>query len=56
MPKTRFQSIIFTLITAWLMVYGMTLYNIVLSGVEFENTTFIIALKGLSQSLCKPLN
>lgn len=47
MPKTKFQSIIFTLITAWLMVYGMTLYNIVLSGVEFQNTTFLIALKSM---------
>lgn len=47
MPKTKFQSIIFTLITAWIMVYGMTLYNIVLSGVQFQNVTFLIALKSM---------
>lgn len=47
MPKTKFQSIIFTLITAWIMVYGMTLYNIVLSGVQFKNVTFLIALKSM---------
>lgn len=47
MPKTKFQSIIFTLITAWIMVYGMTLYNIILSGVQFQNVTFLIALKSM---------
>lgn len=47
MPKTRFQSIIFTLVTAWMMVYAMTLYNIVLASGNFTNTTFLIALKGM---------
>lgn len=47
MPKTKFQSIVFTLITAWMMVYVMTLYNIVLGGEKFTNTTFFIALKGM---------
>lgn len=30
MPKTKFESLIFTAITAWTMVYIMTLYNKVL--------------------------
>ena len=47
MPKTRFQSIIFTLITAWMMVYVMTLYNIVLASGNFENRTFLLALEGM---------
>lgn len=47
MPKTRFQSIIFTLITAWMMVYVMTLYNIVLASGHFENRTFLLALEGM---------
>lgn len=47
MPKTRFQSFIFTLITAWMMVYVMTLYNIVLASGNFINQTFLIALKGM---------
>lgn len=47
MPKTRFESIIFTAVTAWIMVYIMTLYNTVLSGNRFTNSTFLIALKGM---------
>lgn len=43
MPKTRFQSIVFTAITAWIMVYIMTLYNTVLVSGEFYNHTFITA-------------
>lgn len=47
MPKTRFQSVIFTAITAWFMVYIMTLYNTVLATHEFTNSTFLVALKGM---------
>ena len=47
MPKTRSQSIVFTVITAWMMVYVMTLYNIILTGGEFVNRTFLTALKGM---------
>ncbi len=43
MPKTRFQTVVFTLVTAWLMVYGMTLYNTVLGTGEFTNSTFLHA-------------
>lgn len=47
MPKTKFESVIFTAVTAWIMVYIMTLYNIVLTSGSFVNATFLIALKGM---------
>ena len=47
MSKTKFQSVIFTAITAFIMVYFMTLYNTVLASKTFTNYTFLIALKGM---------
>ena len=47
MPKTKFQSVVFTAITAWIMVYIMTLYNTVLAMGKFTNATFLTALKGM---------
>lgn len=47
MPRTKGESIFFTAITAWMMVYVMTLYNTVLATGNFTNTTFLIALKGM---------
>lgn len=47
MPETRFQNIFFTAVTAWIMVYIMTLYNTALSAHEFTNSTFLTALKGM---------
>ncbi|MDO4838388.1 MAG: DUF2798 domain-containing protein [Clostridia bacterium] len=47
MPKTKFESVIFTAVTAWIMVYIMTLYNTVLAAGVFVNETFLIALKGM---------
>lgn len=47
MPETRGESIFFTAITAWMMVYVMTLYNTVLATGSFTNTTFLIALKSM---------
>lgn len=47
MPKTKFESVVFTAITAWIMVYIMTLYNTVLAMESFTNETFLIALKGM---------
>lgn len=47
MPKTRGQSIFFTAITAWMMVYIMTLYNTVLASDSFTNETFLVALKAM---------
>ena len=45
MPKTKLESIVFTAITAWMMVYLMTCYNIVLASGTFVNATFLTALK-----------
>lgn len=47
MPETKFQSVIFTAVTAWIMVYIMTLYNTVLAMGSFTNAAFLIALKGM---------
>lgn len=47
MPKTKFESIIFTAITAWTMVYIMTLYSKVLEQGVFVNETFLLALKDM---------
>ncbi len=47
MPKTTGQSIFFTAITAWMMVYIMTVYNTVLASGEFTNATFLVALKSM---------
>ena len=47
MPQSRVESIIFTAITAFFMVYFMTLYNTVLATGEFYNHTFITALQSM---------
>lgn len=47
MPKTKFQSFVFAAITAWIMVYLMTLYNIVLTNGTFTNYTFLVTLKSM---------
>ena len=45
MPNTKQESVFFTAVTAWLMVYGMTLYNLVLVMGNFTNASFLLALK-----------
>lgn len=45
MPKTTGESVFFTALTAWLMVYGMTLYNLVLATGSFTNASFLVALE-----------
>lgn len=45
MPKTKSESLFFTAVTAWMMVYGMTLYNLVLVMDSFTNSSFLLALK-----------
>lgn len=45
MPKTKLESVVFTAVTAWLMVYGMTLYNLVLATGSFTNASFLLALR-----------
>ena len=47
MPRTKLETVIFTAITAWIMVYIMTLYNTVLAMGNFTNATFLVALKGM---------
>ena len=47
MPQTKPQTLFFTAVTAWIMVYIMTLYNTVLASGSFTNATFLIALKGM---------
>ena len=37
MPKTKLESVVFTAITAWTMVYIMTLYNKVIDYGSFTN-------------------
>lgn len=46
MPKTKFQNIIFTLITVILMAYSMIVYNIAINSSNgLVNQTFLIALQ-----------
>ncbi len=46
MPKTKFQNLIFTLMTVILMAYSMIVYSIATNSVEgLVNQTFLIALK-----------
>lgn len=44
MPKTLFQRIVFTLIMASVMVYGMIVYNVALATGGVTNATFLMAL------------
>lgn len=43
MPKTKFQDVIFTILMAAVMVYGMICYNIAVNSGEFTNHAFIAA-------------
>ena len=43
MPKTKFEEIIFTLIMAAIMVYGMIVYNVALNTGSVSSKTFIAA-------------
>lgn len=47
MPKTKTESVVFTLLSAWPMVYIMTLYNQVLAAGSFTNASFLTALRGM---------
>lgn len=47
MPKTKFQNIVFTIIMAIIMVYGMIVYNVALNTGGVTNQTFILALHEL---------
>lgn len=47
MPKTTVQRIVFTLIMALIMVYGMIVYNVALNTGGVSNETFLLALHEL---------
>lgn len=47
MPKNKFQDVVFTIIMAAIMVYGMVVYNIALNTGTVDGTTFIAALHEL---------
>ena len=44
MPKTKFQNVVFTIIMACIMVYGMIVYNVALNTGGVTNETFLLAL------------
>lgn len=43
MPKTKFQTVIFTLLMSFVMVYAMICYNIALNMGGMENSVFLSA-------------
>jgi len=47
MPKTKFQDVVFTLIMASVMVYGMVVYNVSLNRGRVETVNFVLALREL---------
>lgn len=44
MPKTKLENVIFTIIMAVIMVYGMIVYNVALNTGGVTNATFVMAL------------
>ena len=44
MPRNKFQNVIFTIIMAVIMVYGMIVYNVALNTGGVTNQTFLMAL------------
>ena len=47
MPKNKFQDVIFTIIMAAIMVYGMVVYNVALNTGGVTGLTFLLALHEL---------
>ena len=47
MPKNKFQDVVFTIIMATIMVYGMVVYNVALSMGGLINEALLIALHEL---------
>lgn len=45
MPKTKLENFIFTLLMAFVMVYGMVCYNIALALGGMSNAIFVMALQ-----------
>ena len=44
MPKTLLEKIVFTIVMAAIMVYGMIVYNVALNTGGVTNATFVMAL------------
>lgn len=44
MPQTTFQRVVFTILMAVIMVYGMIVYNVALNTGGVTNATFLMAL------------
>lgn len=44
MPKNKFQDVVFTIIMATIMVYGMVVYNVALNTGGVSGETFLFAL------------
>ena len=44
MPKTKFQNVVFTIIMATVMVYGMIVYNVSLNTGGMHGENFLLAL------------
>ncbi|MCR5515499.1 MAG: DUF2798 domain-containing protein [Lachnospira sp.] len=47
MPKNKFQDVVFTIIMATCMVYGMVVYNVALNTGGVTGQTFLLALHEL---------
>ena len=47
MPKTKLESIFFTAMTAFMMVFIMTVYNTALATHQFTHMTLMITLKSM---------
>lgn len=47
MPKNKFQDVIFTIMMATIMVYGMVVYNVALNTGSVTGETFLIAVHEL---------
>ena len=44
MPQTKLQNVVYTIIMAVVMVYGMIVYNVALNTGGVTNATFVMAL------------
>ena len=44
MPKTLLEKVVFTIVMATIMVYGMIVYNVALATGGVTNATFVMAL------------
>ena len=44
MPKTLLEKVVFTIVMATIMVYGMIVYNVSLNTGGVTNATFVMAL------------